>query len=419
MKQRQPPPGLPIPDSRSDSAVAVADDSDGVPFLGTPYASTQRFDYPFPVNYVPPHPLLGPQKPPSALPIASSIVSAPSLVQPSPDSLASLPSVTSSLVSNPDVNRRSGSTSTDRPVLRHSLSNSSHVSARSTKSLQSHLSQTSGSSSSPTHTPLSTSPSKPSSLSSRNSSPNGYHRRMTLAMAPSLEARSAGVTPRRPKSLTLSTNQASNQSANTISSGSSQSSGVGPLPSFSITSIGDDKHIPPTLRSKLQQTGSLIVASFDALPKSTGHATPTSKVHDPPTTLRPKPLLKRPLPVRAYSHASSFVRAVPRPGPIQVPEMESTTTPSPTESTRVSHQSSVKRAIKKTASLVELGLEGLKRAASGRSSASSRRSRTRAGSRAQDTTEASGDAGRMIGALEAPNVITEEGHTLQTLKHET
>jgi hypothetical protein len=81
----------------------------------------------------------------------------------------------------------------------------------------------------------------------------------------------------------------------------------------------------------------------------------------------------------------------------------------------------MKLVIKKTASLVELGLEGLKRAASGRSSASSRRSRTRAGSRAQETTEASGDSSRMvmIGALEAPNVIKEEGRTSQRLKPET
>lgn len=82
----------------------------------------------------------------------------------------------------------------------------------------------------------------------------------------------------------------------------------------------------------------------------------------------------------------------------------------------------MKLVIKKTASLVELGLEGLKRAASGRSSASSRRSRTRAGSRAQETTEASGDSGSrmvMIGPLEAPNVIKEEGRTSQRLKTKT
>jgi len=89
------------------------------------------------------------------------------------------------------------------------------------------------------------------------------------------------------------------------------------------------------------------------------------------------------------------------------------TAPSPTNSMRISRQSSMKCVIKKTASLVELGLEGLKRATSGRSSASSRRSRTRAGSCTQETTEASGDSNRMvmIGALEAPpNVIKEEGH---------
>lgn len=83
----------------------------------------------------------------------------------------------------------------------------------------------------------------------------------------------------------------------------------------------------------------------------------------------------------------------------------------------------MKSVIKKTASLVELGLEGLKRATSGRSSASSKRSRTRAGSRTQDTTEASGDSSSgnrivMIGPLQAPNVIKEEGHTSQNLKHE-
>lgn len=80
----------------------------------------------------------------------------------------------------------------------------------------------------------------------------------------------------------------------------------------------------------------------------------------------------------------------------------------------------MKRVIKKTASLVELGLEGLKRAASGKSSPSSKRSRTRAGSRTQDTTEASGESGRtvMIGPLETPNVINEEGDSSQTLKHE-
>ena len=370
MKQRRPPPGLPISDSASsagDAAEAVADDSDQVPFLGTPYASNQPFDYPFPVNSVPPDPLLGPQKPSSALPIACSIASAASLVQPSPDSFASLPSVVSSLASSPDHNRRSEIAFTDRPVLRHSRSNSSRVSRRS---LQSHLSHGSGSSSPSTHTSLSISPPKPSSLSS---SPNGFHRRMTLAIAPSREARSAGGTPRRPKSLTLSTHQASNQFANSFSSRSSQSNGTGTLSSLSITSIADDKHIPPTLRSKLQHNGSLTVASYDALPnsaKASARATPT---------LRPPPPLKRPLPARAYSHASSFVRAVPVPVPIQEPELElerePTTTPSPTES-------SMKRVIKKTASLVELGLEGLKRAASGRSSASSRRSRTRAGSRA-------------------------------------
>jgi hypothetical protein len=68
----------------------------------------------------------------------------------------------------------------------------------------------------------------------------------------------------------------------------------------------------------------------------------------------------------------------------------------------------MKRVIKKTASLVELGLEGLKRAASG-----SKRSRTRLGSCTQDTPEASGDSSRtsMIGPLEAPSVISEEGKT--------
>ena len=376
-KRQLPPPGLPIPYSASE----VADDSDRVPFLGTPYASNQPFDYPFPVNAVLPDPLIGPQKSPSALPIASSIASAPSLVQPLSDSSASLPSVVSSLA---DLNlnyRSGGSRSIDRPVLRHSRSNSSHISARSTKSLQSHISQGSGSSSPSPHTPHSISPPKPSPLSSGNSSPSGYHRRMTLAMAPSLEAaRAARVTPRRPKSCTLSTDQPSKQFANPLSSVSAQSNGIGCLSSLSMRSIVDDKHIPPTLRSRLQQTGSLIVASYDAVPKSTeasARATPTLKIHDPPPTLRPTPLLKRPLPVRAYSHASSFVRAVP--GPIQGPEMEPEpiTTPSPT-----STESSMKRVIKKTASLMELGLEGLKRAASGRSSANSRRSRTRAGSRA-------------------------------------
>ena len=375
-KVQLPPPGLPIPYSVSEDA----DDSDRVPFLGTPYASNQPFDYPFPVNAVLPDPLLGPQKSPSALPIASSIVSAPSLVQQLSDSSASLPSVVSSLA---DLNlnyRSGGSRSIDRPVLRHSRSNSSHASARSAKSLQSHISQASGSSSPSPHTPHSISPPKPSPLSSGNSSPNGYHRRMTLALPPSLEARSARVTPRRPKSCTLSTDQSSKQFANPLSSASPQSNGVGCLSSLSMRPIVDDKHIPPTLRSRLQQTGSLIVASYDALPKSTeasARATPTLKMHDPSPTLRPTPLLKRPLPIRAYSHASSFVRAVP--SPIQEPEMEPepTTTPSPTHT-----ESSMKRVIKKTASLMELGLEGLKRAASGRSSANSRRSRTRAGSRA-------------------------------------
>ena len=68
------------------------------------------------------------------------------------------------------------------------------------------------------------------------------------------------------------------------------------------------------------------------------------------------------------------------------------TPPSPTESPRI-RTTSLKGVIKQTASLVELGLEGLKRAASGRSSASSKRSRIRAGSHTQDTTEASGDSG--------------------------
>jgi len=434
-KQRSPPPGLPTPDNPNDAAVAVADDSDDsgddVPFLGTPYASNQRFDYPFPINSLPPDPILGPPKYPSALPIASSIGSAPSLVQPNSDFLASLPSVVSSLVSNPDLSRRSGSTSTDRPLLRHSRSNSSHVSAHSARSLQSLISQGSGSSSPSTHTPPSVTPPKPSSLSSRNSSPNGCHRPMTFAMAPSREARSNGVSPRRPKSLTLSTNQASNLSANPVSSGSSHSSGIGGLSSLSITSIVDFRHIPPTLRSKFQQNGSLIVASYDALPQSTeasARAMPALRTHDSPAqgaTLRPapRPLPKRPLPARAYSHASSFLRASPGLIPIQEPEeIVPATAPLPTEETRINRQSPMKGVIKKTASLVELGLEGLKRAASGRSSASSRRSRTRAGSRAQDTTEASGDGKMaMVGALEAPNVIREEGHSPQTLKvkHET
>src|SRR5258706_6723215 len=155
LKQRRPLPGRPIFNFKfngasagaSDAAVTVAGDSDGAPFLGTPFAASgqsQPFDYPFPINSFPPDPLLGPQKPPSVLPIASSIISAPSLVQqpssssPS-DPLASLPSVMSSLASS----RRS-----ERQVLKQSRSNSSLVSARSTKStksLQSFLSLSQGS----------------------------------------------------------------------------------------------------------------------------------------------------------------------------------------------------------------------------------------------------------------------------------
>lgn len=405
MKQQRP---LPI-HIFNDAAVTVADDSDGAPFLGTPYASIQPFDYPFPVNCLPPDPLLGPQKPSSALPIASSLVSASSLAQPSSDPFASLPSVTSSLVGNLTLKRRAGSTSTDHAVLRHSHSNSSLISARSTKSRQSQGSQGSGS----------------SSPSSSNSSPNRAHLQMTPATAPSLEPPPVGATPRRPKALTLSTNQASKPSANPVSSGSSHFSG---LSSLSITSMVDDKHIPPTLRSKLQRTGALVVTSHDALPKSAGtsaHGMAQLKVHNPPAqsaTLRPAPLplLKRPIPARAYSHASSFLRTAP--GPIQesAESVEATPPPSAPESTRVSRQSSMKRVIKKTTSLMELGLEGLKRAASGKSSASSKRSRTRAGSRTKDTTEASGDSGRMvmIGPLETPNVINEEGDSSQNLKHE-
>ena len=385
--------------------MTAADDSDGPPFLGTPYAfaSSQPFDYPFPINCRPPSPPLSPQKPPSALLIASSLVSAPSLVQPSSDSFASLPSVVSSLVSTPPSRSyRTASTSTDRPVLRRSRSNSSSlVSARSTKfllTLSPSQDQGSGSSSPSTHNSLSISPSKPSSLSSRNSSPNGRHQRMTLATAPSPKPCPAGETPQRPKSLSIITNQSSRSSANPGSFGSSQSSGIGSFSSRSITSIVDDKHIPPTLRSKLQRNGALVVASYDALPKSTeasAHVTPP-KVHGPTPRPAPLPLLKkpkRPLPFRAYSHASSF--SIAAPGPIQ--ELEESmaaraTSPSPTESART-RKSSMKRVIRQTASLVELGLEGLKRAASGRSSASSKRSRTRAGSRTQDTTEASGDSG--------------------------
>src|SRR5258706_13021563 len=152
LKRRRPLPGRPIFNfnfngasaGASNAAVTVADDSDGAPFLGTPFAASgqsQPFDYPFPINSFPPDPLLGPQKPPSALPIASSLISAPSLVQqPSPsDPLASLPSVMSSLASS----RRS-----ERQVLKQSRSNSSLVSARSTKStksLQSFLSLSQGS----------------------------------------------------------------------------------------------------------------------------------------------------------------------------------------------------------------------------------------------------------------------------------
>jgi hypothetical protein len=389
-RQRRPLPGLPIPNGASGAAVAFTDHSDEAPFLGTPYASSQPFDYPFPINTSPPDPLLGPQKPLSALPIASSLMSAPSLVQPSSDPLASLPSIMSSLVSNPNLSRRAGSISADRS-LRHSRSNSSLFSARSL------VSQGSGSSSSSTstYTPLSVSPSKPPSLSSRSSSPNRCNRRMTLTMAPSFEARSVRVTPRRPKSLTLITNQVSNESANPVSSASSRSCGIGSLSSLSITSVVDDKRIPPTLRSKLQRTRALVVAPHDVLPKSTeasARATPLLEVHDPPLRLAPLPLPKRPLPVRAHSHASSFLGVAP--GPIQErAESAVATPPSPTESTRISRQSSMKRVIKKTASLVELGLEGLKRAAvTGRSSAGSKRSRTRAGPRTQDlTTEANGD----------------------------
>ena len=379
--------------------MTVADDSDGPPFLGTPYAfaSSQPFDYPFPINCRPPSPPLSPQKPPSAFLIASSLISAPSLVQPSSDPCASLPSVVSSLVSSPPSrNYRTGSTSTDRPVLGRSRSNSSLVSARSTKfllSLSPSQDHGSGSSSPSTHDSLSISPSKPSSLSSRNSSPNGRHRRMTLATAPSPEPRPVGETPQRPKSLTLITNQSSKSSANPGSYGSSHYSGIGSLSSRSITSIVDDRHIPPTLRSKLQRNGALVVTSYDALPKSTetsANATPPLKVRPALLPLPKKP--KRPLPFRAYSHASSF--SIPAPRPIQeLEESIGATPPSPTGSARI-RKSSMKSVIRQTASLVELGLEGLKRAASGRSSASSKRSRTRAGSRTQDaTTEASGDSG--------------------------
>jgi hypothetical protein len=48
--------------------------------MGTPYSTSQQFDYPFPISNAPRDPAVPPTPLPSALPIASSLASAPSIV---------------------------------------------------------------------------------------------------------------------------------------------------------------------------------------------------------------------------------------------------------------------------------------------------------------------------------------------------
>ncbi|KIM30866.1 hypothetical protein M408DRAFT_327811 [Serendipita vermifera MAFF 305830] len=57
-----------------------SDDTSPLSFLGTPYSTSQQFDYPFPISNAPRDPAVPPTPLPSALPIASSLASAPSIM---------------------------------------------------------------------------------------------------------------------------------------------------------------------------------------------------------------------------------------------------------------------------------------------------------------------------------------------------
>ncbi|KAG8832240.1 hypothetical protein FRC17_001688 [Serendipita sp. 399] len=94
---------------------STGDDSSPSPssFLGTPYSTSLQFDYPFPISNAPRDPVLPPSQPPSALPIASSLASAPSLITAAassitpetPDTAASnpLPSMVSTIAASMDI----------------------------------------------------------------------------------------------------------------------------------------------------------------------------------------------------------------------------------------------------------------------------------------------------------------------------
>lgn len=91
---------------------STGDDTSPSSFLGTPYSTSLQFDYPFPISNAPRDPVYPPAQPLSALPIASSIASAPSLVTAaasvaaeSPDQAASspLPSLVSTIAASMEV----------------------------------------------------------------------------------------------------------------------------------------------------------------------------------------------------------------------------------------------------------------------------------------------------------------------------
>ena len=91
---------------------STGDDTSPSSFLGTPYSTTLQFDYPFPISNAPRDPGFPVALPPSALPIASSIGSAPSMVTAaasvaleSPDQTASspLPSLVSTIAACMEV----------------------------------------------------------------------------------------------------------------------------------------------------------------------------------------------------------------------------------------------------------------------------------------------------------------------------
>ncbi|KAG8830795.1 hypothetical protein FRB91_006972 [Serendipita sp. 411] len=129
----EPQSGSSSSDPNSGSSdPSTGDDSSPSPssFLGTPYSTSLQFDYPFPISNAPRDPVL---QAPSALPIASSLASAPSLITAAASSVT--PETSESAASNPLPSMVSTiAASMDTPI-NNTLTELRHYSNKSTSSL--------------------------------------------------------------------------------------------------------------------------------------------------------------------------------------------------------------------------------------------------------------------------------------------